>query len=44
MLVGDPFEGAELAQKALVRVYAHWRRVRDGSPGAYLRPSADICT
>jgi RNA polymerase sigma-70 factor (sigma-E family) len=37
MLVGDPHQGAELAQEALVRVYKKWGRVRDGSPGAYAR-------
>jgi RNA polymerase sigma-70 factor (sigma-E family) len=37
MLVGDPNEAAELAQEALVRVYKHWGRVREGSPGAYAR-------
>ena len=37
MLVGDPFEGAELTQEALARVYARWGRIRDGSPGAYAR-------
>lgn len=35
MLVGDPLQGAELAQEALVRIYARWRRIKDGSPGAY---------
>lgn len=37
MLVGDAHEGAELAQEALARVYAHWERIKDGSPGAYAR-------
>jgi RNA polymerase sigma-70 factor (sigma-E family) len=37
MLVRDPFEGAELAQEALARVYARWGRVRLGSPAAYAR-------
>lgn len=33
MLVGDPSRAADLAQEAFVRVYKHWGRVRDGSPG-----------
>jgi DNA-directed RNA polymerase specialized sigma24 family protein len=37
MLVGDPSEGAELAQEALARVYARWGRIKDGAPGAYAR-------
>ena len=37
MLVGDPFEGADLAQEALVRLYARWTRVKDRSPAAYAR-------
>lgn len=37
MLVGDPHQGAELAQEALVRVYARWGRVSDGAPTAYAR-------
>jgi RNA polymerase sigma-70 factor (sigma-E family) len=37
MLVRDSFEGAELAQEALARVYARWGRVRKGSPAAYAR-------
>ncbi len=37
MLVGDPFEGAELAQEALARVYARWGRLREGAAGAYAR-------
>lgn len=37
MLVGDPVQGAELAQEALVRVYARWGRVSNGTPTAYAR-------
>ncbi|MDQ3964662.1 MAG: RNA polymerase sigma factor [Actinomycetota bacterium] len=37
MLVGDPVEGAELAQEALVRIYSRWGRIRSGSPWAYAR-------
>jgi RNA polymerase sigma-70 factor (sigma-E family) len=37
MLVGDPFEGAELTQEAMARVYARWARVKDGSPSSYAR-------
>lgn len=37
MLVGDPHEGAELAQEALVRVYARWGRIGNGAPTAYAR-------
>lgn len=37
MLVGDPVEGAELAQEALVRVYSRWGRIRKGSPWGYAR-------
>ena len=37
MLVGDPSRAADLAQEALVRVYKHWGRVRDGAPGPYAR-------
>lgn len=37
MLVGDPYEGAELAQEALARVYARWGRIKEESPGGYAR-------
>ena len=37
LLTGDPTQGADLAQEALVRVYTHWGRIRTGSPGAYAR-------
>lgn len=37
MLVGDPFQGGELAQEGLARLYARWGRINEGSPSAYVR-------
>jgi RNA polymerase sigma-70 factor (sigma-E family) len=37
LLTGDPTQGADVAQEALVRVYTHWGRIRTGTPGAYAR-------
>lgn len=37
MLAGDPVQGKELAQEALVRTYTHWTRIKDSAPGAYAR-------
>ena len=36
-LTGDPEQGAEFAQEALVRVYRHWGRIREQDPGPYAR-------
>ena len=36
-LVGDWDRAEELTQAALVRVYPHWAKVKDGNPHAYAR-------
>jgi RNA polymerase sigma-70 factor (sigma-E family) len=37
MLVGDPFQGADLTQEALARVFSRWGRIEEGSASAYAR-------
>lgn len=36
-LTGDPHAAADLLQHALTGTWRHWRRIRDGSPEAYVR-------
>ncbi len=37
LLTGDPHLARDLVQSALARTWAHWERVRDGNPEAYVR-------
>lgn len=37
VLTGDPLRGEELAQEALVRTCARWRRIHHDEPHAYVR-------
>jgi RNA polymerase sigma-70 factor (sigma-E family) len=39
VLAGNPHDGADLAQEALVRVSTRWARVGGGNPEAYVRRS-----